>query len=201
MPPWRVPSFRTTLIAGMLGLVVILWSIPARDLLAGKPSPLSQSVSAATPWPVAVELLAEQRTPDVGLPALRTMLDQYYPGGRFTGTVFASETLGDFFYWSLGVDPPVFIYTHVHLFSPEHWEACLTVRHGLVGWQRILERHRVNLIVVEADHHPRLRELLQQQAGWALVLDETGSPKKLDGRGRLLVAVRYPPLLPSPANP
>jgi len=52
----------------------------------------------------------------------------------------------------------------------------------------------VNLIVVEADQHLKLRELLQQESGWVIVLDETASPNKPDARGRLLVAVRKQPL-------
>lgn len=155
---WRLPSLRKTVLVALLITVAVLWSIPVQDALSGQPTPLRLSVSAATPWQVAAQLTAATpREPAAPLPELRALLAANYPGGRFTGTVFASETLGDFFYWDLGADTPVFIYTHVHLFTPRHWQECRTVRYGLAGWRQVLDRYGANLVVVEADRHARPR--------------------------------------------
>jgi hypothetical protein len=191
---WRVPSLRKTFAVVVLAAAAAVWSIPVQDVLAGQPTPLRRSLTAATPWPVTAQLLGGAGGQPAPLPALRAALAKEYPGGRFTGTVFASETLGDFFYWQLGSETPVFIYSHVHLFSPDHWQDCRTVRHGQPGWRKVLDRYRANLVVVEVERHQKLREQLQQDADWVVVLDETDAAAKPDPRGRLLVALRRRPL-------
>jgi hypothetical protein len=192
---WRTPSLRKTLIAALLVVTVVLWSVPVQDVVSGQPMPLRRSLTAATPWPVTAQLLAPDGAADDQVPALRAALAGRYPGGRFTGTVFASETLGDFFYWHLGAETPVFIYSHVHLFSAQQWEDCREVRYGRPAWRQVLDRHHVNLVVVEVERHQKLRELLREDADWVIVLDETDSPLKPDPRGRLLVALRKQPLM------
>jgi hypothetical protein len=184
-----VPSFRKTLIAAAIVVVACLWSIPTQWLLAGRPTPLERSVSGGTPWQLTRLLNDPAQAPAADLQPLAADLHKYYPDG-LTGCVFASETLGDFLLWDLPPRNPVFIYTHVHLFSEDHWRQCMDVRGAKPGWRDILNRNRVNLIVVEPDRNPRLGALLREDMNWHVVLDETNSTAKRDPRNRLFVAIR-----------
>jgi hypothetical protein len=188
-----VPSFRKTLAAGTLVLLALLWSIPGQWLLAGQPVLLERALSGGTPWRLTYQLAHPASTDARGLPALQKHLAELYPGGRFIGCVFASETLGDLVLWDLAPRTPVFIYTHVHLFTPEHWQRCLAVRSGSPAGRAILDRYRVNLVVVEPDFNPRLCALLRHEGGWKVLVDESGHPDKRDPRQRLFIAVRRQP--------
>jgi hypothetical protein len=186
-----VPSFRKTVMAGLLVVLALVWSIPCQWLVAGQPAPLEETLTIATPWPLTHQL----RHPDAeerGLPELRRHL-AHYPGGRFQGCVFASETLGDLFVWDLAPQVPVFVYSHVHLFPPEHWRRVAAVRQGTQHWRLVLDHYRVNLVVVEPNFNARLCDLLRQDKEWKVVLDESGDPKRRDPRQQLFVAVRVRP--------
>jgi hypothetical protein len=154
------PDLRKTVLAAAAGAALWLWSAPAAWWCWGQAPRASQLVSARTPLAVA-----------------RYLEDQYRRHAVPRGPVFASETLGDYLLWDLRLDPPVhvFCYTHVHLFTPEHWRECLAVKNGDPGWQAVLDRHRVQFVVVEAELHPRLVEHIRlcperweenKQVGW-----------------------------------
>src|SRR5581483_12349624 len=68
------------------------------------------------------------------------------------------ETMGDYLLWELRLDPPVypFCYTHVHLFTFDHWRECMFIKNAERGWQDILDREGIEFIVIEADQHSRL---------------------------------------------
>ena len=182
-----------TLMAASLLLLALLWSPPVRWLRGGQPRPLELSLSPGTPWQLAAQLAAPpgDRT---YYPQLADALQHGYPKGRFQGRIFASETQGDYLLWALPPEYPVLVYTHVHLFPAQHWRDCLTVLAGEPGWREILDRHAVNLVVVEVEDRPRLTEALKADADWRIVLDETGLRRKIDARTRLLIAVRKSPL-------
>jgi hypothetical protein len=196
LPTQSVPTVWKTTLAAALVLPLLLFSGPAQWLLKGRPRPLAQSVVHGTPWRVAEQLRAPAEAGPEWLPDLARALRQNYPDGRFTGTVFPSETLGDYLLWALPADQPVFIYTHVHLFTPEHWSDCLTVKFAEPGWRDILDRNAVNLIVVEPLIHPRLAASLRSDADWQIVLDESGLSGRVDPWGQSLVAVRKQPIVP-----
>ncbi|HYT92233.1 MAG TPA: hypothetical protein VEL76_26195, partial [Gemmataceae bacterium] len=178
--PDALPSLRKTLLACAAVLLAVGWSIPVQWLVADAPASVQRSVADATPWRLAAVLQdPDRREP---LPELAKQLQVHYPGSRFTGRIFASETLGDYLVWQLSPQQQVFIYTHVHLFSPEHWRLCTIVRSGAPGWRDVLDRYGVNLVVVEADIHPRLCQLLHAERGWRVV-----------SAGRLFIALRTPP--------
>jgi hypothetical protein len=191
-----VPSFRKTILAAMVVLAAMAWSIPVQWALAGGPRPFGSIVSAGTPWKVTAELTATDQTGGTWVPGLRQVLDQYYPRHEFTGGIFASETLGDYFIWSLAPRTPVFVYTHVHLLPPSHWRLCMLVRSGAPECRSILDGYHTNLVVVEPVSNPRLIQLLKQDADWVVVLDETELLTKRDKRTRLFVAVRKHPSNP-----
>jgi hypothetical protein len=188
-----VPSFRKTVLAGLLAVVLLLWSIPGRWLVSGSPAPLERSLSSGTPWELALQLQGERRTDQAWQQQLDLWLAHHYRDASFRGPIFTSETSGDYLLWALPESAPVFIYTHVHLFPAEHWAEVVRVRFGTADWRQVLDRHRINLVVVEAELNPRLRALLQQDKEWQLLLDEADSTAKRDYRCRLLIAVRRQP--------
>jgi hypothetical protein len=185
------PSLRTTLLAATLAVIALSWSIPVQWLLAGRPGPLDKTLFYGTPWRLAAQLQEPADGTD-WLPALRDRL-RYYPNGRFTGLIFPSETLGDYLVWALDGRTPVLVYTHVHLFPPEHWQLVAYLRSGAAETRSILERCRVNLVVVEPELSPRLCELLRKDPDWQVVVDEAGLPAKPDKRGRHFIALRNRP--------
>ena len=133
------------------------------------------------------------------MPELRSALREHYPDGRYRGAIFSSETQGDFLIWALPADLPVLMFTHAHVFGPEHWEACRDVKAGNPGWREFLARHRANLIVVEPDTHGELADQLRKDPEWVVVHDGPESPAS--GKARVIVAraeeaavVRSPPL-------
>jgi hypothetical protein len=103
-------------------------------------------------------------------------------------SIFASETLGDYLFFAQR--KPVVIFTHVHLFSPEHWRRCLAVKEGLETWQTYLDEWNTHIICVEAELHPQLCKQVKLSPRWEVVLDETGSNRKPNAKSRLFIAIR-----------
>jgi hypothetical protein len=200
-PAWRgwltdrsVPSLRKTLLVAALVVLAFLWSAPGQWVLSRQPMPLDRGVYGGTPWQVAFQLEGPDGVTDEAFLQLRRYLRRYYPEGHFRGGIFTSETAGDYLVWALAPQTPLFIYTHVHLFPAQAWEDCVTIKHALPGWEEILKHHQVNLVVIEPELYPALRNALYGDAAWQLLLDEFKWPGKRDPRARLLVAVRKVPL-------
>ena len=152
---------------------------PLKLALLGIPRDLDHTVSAGTPWRLALELTAVPADEGRWLPELRKELRGRYPNGQYSGAVFASETQGDFLIWSLPADIPVLMYTHAHVFTPAHWQDCMAVRrgdseerNGPTGWSAFLDRNRVNLIIVETGTHAELTAILRKDKEWQVVWEE-----------------------------
>ncbi|OWK44973.1 hypothetical protein [Fimbriiglobus ruber] len=223
VPPPGVPSFRKTVLAAVLLPAAFMWSTTAGWVVDGRPMPFDAGVSDGTPWQLAWQLrhpgdLHDLRDPSVpavgaetaiaavaGPVALQTSgeirwraeMEQVfranYPGGRFTGTILATPMQGDYLMWALAPDVPV-TYAHIHLFHPDFWNELGIVGAGAPGWWDVLEKYRVNLLVVEADFAPELRAELMRAPDWKIVLDESGDAAKPQTLNRQLIAVRVRPL-------
>jgi hypothetical protein len=89
---------------------------------------------------------------------------------------------------------PVIVTTHVHLLSPEYWDRALKIKRSSAGWQALLTEAGVNLVIVEGETHPLLRQALLKEPGWQVVLDEVASGVKRDPRNRFFIAIRQKPL-------
>lgn len=178
------------LIAAWVGIALWL-SGPANWLLTGQPRPLEKALSPATGLPLARQL---RGAPDRPLPALADWLAVHAKDGNFPGRLFSSETQGDFLVWALPAELAPPIYTHVHLFTPEHWRQVYAVKSGLPETKAILDGWKVNLVAVEAELHVDLRRRLHADPAWQVVLDEFGDATKRDPRARLFIAVRKTPL-------
>ena len=190
----------------MIGVALVaaffMWSSPAGWFIVGGPTALGPnpsdanqpfSLSLGTPWELAREVKEPGSTSAEWAKPLAAILKKSYPQGRFTGTIMATPMQGDYLMWALAPDVPV-TYSHMHLFHPDYWEELAVVGQGRPGWTDVLEKYRVNLLVIEAQYGPKLREQLQKTPGWTIVLDETEDPKKPVALTRQLIAVRNSPL-------
>jgi hypothetical protein len=147
------PNFRKTLLAGFVVLVFLLWSLPAQWLIRGA-APTTTRLAEGTPLAVAGYLR-----------------NQYQEHPELSRCVFTSETLGDYLLWDLRLDPPVRVscYTHVHLFTPQHWNDCIAVKAGDRRWQAILDRMGAQFLVVEPDQHTSLVAQVAASGRWQVV--------------------------------
>jgi hypothetical protein len=180
-------DLRKTILAVLLVGVAFLWSGPGHWLTTGSPQPLAQQLPRSTPWRVAAQLQAGPGQPP--LPPLAQALARHYRGGRLVGRIFASEGLSDYLLYALPGRADVLAYTHAHLFPREHWLDYLTALLGRPGWRDVLDRYRVNLVVLNGEARPELAELLRAAPEWEVVLDETAAGQ----RGGLFVALRKAP--------
>jgi hypothetical protein len=178
------------LAVGAVAIAVLLLP-PIRSLFPGKPHDVDHTVAAGTPWRLAFELTAEPKDEGRWLPNLRTALKARYPDGRFTGSIFASETQGDFLIWALPADLPVMMFTHAHVFPVDYWEACRDVKSANPGWRAFLAKHRANLIVIETDSHEELASELRLDPEWIVVQDGPQGPAA--SAVNVLIALRPTP--------
>jgi hypothetical protein len=189
-----VPSFRKTLIVGMIAVIAVLWSLPVQRLTGGQKPDLSRSLSDGTPW----EPAASVAEPDaVTESPLTKAIRSTFPGGRFAGTIYAGDTLGDFFLWRLPAPVPVYMYSHVHLFSAEQWQRYTAIRDVRPGWRSELDAAKINLVVVRPALEPGIYQQLRTDPAWSVVTDEATLTTKRDPRHRLFVALRKEPLIPA----
>lgn len=199
-PKPSIPSFRKTAIALALCFTIFMWSLPAGWLIVGL-TPLATtkadqpfSLSMGTPWELAREIRHPGSTDAPWATEMNSILRKYYPEGRFTGSIMATPMQGDYLMWALAPDVPV-TYSHMHLFHQDFWVELGIVGRGDPGWWDVLDKYRVNLIVVEAQYGTKLRDKLRKTKGWTILLDETDdAAKKPIALTRQLIAIRNEPL-------
>jgi hypothetical protein len=163
--------------------MALAFTPPVQSLFHG-PAPLSRSVTKETPWEVALAL--EDKAPEGTRAAtIQEGISKAFGGKPFHGRVFASETTADYLLWRWQKPLPtnLLVDTHNHLFDMEFWGVCMQVKGGARGWDQMLERWRVNLIVVETTNTV-LCAAVRRRSDWQVLVDE----------GALLVAVRKKPL-------
>lgn len=184
-------SFRKTLIAGMAAIVALMWSLPAQRLFGTQKTDVTRSLSDGTPWAQAFAIAQPVAVPDN---PLSKAIASTFPDGRFLGTIYTGDTLGDFFVWRLASPAPVYMYSHVHLFSEDQWHRFTTIRDGKTGWRQELDRAGVNVVIARPAVEPGICQRLRGDSAWSVITDETNMATKRDPRHRLLVAVRKQPL-------
>ena len=193
-PAGAPASLRKTALAVLVAWAFFMWTGLGGWATGGAPLPPETSVSLGTPWQLARQLRHPTDAGAAWNAELAAVLRDNYPGGRFVGTVMATPMMGDYLMWELAPDVPV-TYAHMHLFPPSYWEELGVVSRGSPGWWEVLDRYRVNLLVVEAEYSGGLRDQLRKAAGWKIVVDETGdAAAKPNALTRHLIAVRVRPL-------
>lgn len=181
-PPTRSNAW----IASIAILATIVFFPPIRSMMGIGSQPV---MAVETPWKLGLELTAAPEDEGRWMPDLRQAIRENFPDGRFQGTVFASETQGDFLVWKLPKEIPVLMYTHAHVFSEQHWQDCLMVRGGREGWREFLNANRANLMIVELETHPELVAQLREDPEWQVIQDGQAGEAVI-----VLIAVRKKPL-------
>lgn len=193
-PMPSIPSFRKTAVGAAVVFAAFMWSSPAGWATSGEPTPVELGASSGTPWQLARQI-RHPEDPDANwLPEMDAIIRTKYPEAKFKGTILATPMQGDYLMWALAPDVPV-TYAHIHLFHPDYWEELGIVGRGEPGWSDVLDKYRVNLLVIEADYAPQLRDLLIKSTEWKVLLDESGDvAKKPETLTRQLIAIRTNPL-------
>jgi hypothetical protein len=201
-PTPSTPSFRKTAIGLAVLFAIFMWSGPSRWVIQGYPCPVEEAVSAGTPWELAREVTQPGAGTSDWAHEISDIIQKNYPNGAYTGTIMATPMQGDYLMWALAPKKVPVTYAHMHLFHPDYWEELGIVGRGEPGWQDILEKYQVNLLVVEADFAPKLRDHLMQASNeWKIVLDESGDTiHKHETLTRQLIAIRITPLLLPPRS-
>jgi hypothetical protein len=151
------PDLRKTILVAVVALVVIFCSPPVQLFMGKEASPGSAVVNRLTPLEVSKRLKED--------PSLLP--------------IFTSETLGDYLFWDLPSnpkEPTVFCYTHVHLFTPQHWQETLTVKFAQPGWKEIVNQRGIQSLAVEMSRYGDLIDQVEaDKEHWQVIpLKETG---------------------------
>jgi hypothetical protein len=88
------------------------------------------------------------------------------------GQLFNSMEWGDYLLW---VGPPgleVFAASHVHLLPRTVWQDYIRIVTLDEGWQKILERYRVDTAILDTDQHSALAEALRADPDWQVVHED-----------------------------
>lgn len=195
---WKpsLPSLRKTLLASaLLGFGIMLTPL-ATWAQGDRPGDATAILHPATPYGLA-ETLRGNRIDDYRYSQLSAALDSTF-AGKPLGPIYCSEALGEFLYWRGFNEVQPMLFTHAHLFPPEYWDACLQVKTARPGWWEFLERHGVNIIVIEA-LQPNFQPLplvleIEKQDGWKIVIDERERKEIRDPKARIFVAMRKVPI-------
>ena len=91
----------------------------------------------------------------------------------------ATPMQGDYLMWALAPDVPV-TYSHMHLFHPDYWEELAVVGQGRPGWRDVIEKYRVNLIIVEAQYWPEVARTTAEVQGVDDRARRNGRPEEAD---------------------
>jgi hypothetical protein len=186
-----VPSLRKTLLAAGIAALTLLWAPPIQWLVQGKPWPRPMPVSLATPWRLGLELKASPSDCGRWLHGFNAAVTSY-PGARFQGSIFCSESLGDYLIGPAPADAPVMVYSHVQYFPAEYFRHCMEAKYGRGDWRQWCAANHVNLVAIEPDMYPDLARSLRDDPEWDVVADETNAGRRQLG-DRLFIAVRRKP--------
>jgi hypothetical protein len=141
-----IPWYCTFVVAGVaLACTPLAAALPHRS-----PSDLSGSLSAETP---------------IGVTGF---LCTHPPGGQ----IFNTLEWGDYLLWAGPARLQVFVASHVHLVPRSVWQDYVRIITLDDGWQKILERYRINTAIVDDDRHAALADALREDPAWAVLYED-----------------------------
>jgi hypothetical protein len=177
-PSETPPDLRKTILTTVIILVVLSWSQPGQWLLGsvlGREVPLGpERLDPRTPVVVAEYMKEHPPIAPIFTPGWKatTPMVVFMKEHPPIAPIFTSETLGDYLFWALPANPrrpTVFCYTHLHLFTTDHWQGCLKVKDGAAGWQKILDDHDIQYVAVErgrADYSDLIDRIEADKKHW-----------------------------------
>jgi hypothetical protein len=139
-------SWRYTWICLLVVWVCFSLSHAGRFVVGGKPRDDARMYGSFTPWKVT------------------NYLKEYPPVGQ----VWNPQPWGDWLDWAGPKGIEVFTATHVHLIPNRVWRDYLTVYEARPGWERVLDKYRVNTLVVDKQRQPIFAPLIRRDTGWRL---------------------------------
>ncbi len=171
-PPDTVLSakaFRYTALVVFAAWVSFAFSPTSRFLLGGSPRPTEHLYSSGTPLGIS-KYLREHPHP---------------------GQMWNPQWWGDWLVFDGVAEPHVFMTTNaVHVAPRQVWRDYMTIANLQTGWERALDRYRVNTLVVDKKKQPAWDVQVRRLAGWVLAYEDD------DG----IVAIRSSPAAgPQPA--
>lgn len=82
------------------------------------------------------------------------------------GQMFNTYEWGDYLLWAGPPKLKVFLASHVHLVPREVWNDYIAISNVASGWEEILDRYGVNLIVLDSATHTPLIGRLRENENW-----------------------------------
>jgi len=138
-------------IAAVALAAISLASTPlGQHFLFGRPIQLEAVVSAQTPV-AATRWLS-------GRPPARQIFNIY--------------EWGDYLVWAGPPDVPVFVTSQAHLIPRAVWRDYMSVIGVSPGWQEILDRYEVDLVLVDKRRRRPLIDALMKEGGWKRVYED-----------------------------
>jgi hypothetical protein len=150
LPPESPRSRFWTVVAAGLASCSFATTPFGLRVFAGRVEELAQRVSSQTPVRATAWLAAN---PPVG-------------------QVFNTYEWGDYLVWSGPPDLPVFVTSQAHLVPRDVWRDYLAVISVAAGWAGILERYRVETIVLDELKRGALIEKLKKNDVWTVVFED-----------------------------
>jgi hypothetical protein len=141
--------------------------IPARFALlvvgvAVALTPLAAELPRRAPFDLTGRLSAE--TPV----AAAAYLVEHPPHGQSFNTL----EWGDYLLWAGPDLLQVFVASHVHLIPRPVWQDYMRIITLDDGWQKILERYRINTAIVDDDQHAALADALREDSAWSVAYED-----------------------------
>jgi hypothetical protein len=100
--------------------------------------------------------------------AAANFLREYPPHGQ----IFNTLEWGDYLLWAGPVQLEVFVASHVHLLPRPVWQDYVRTITLDDGWQKILDRYRINTAVVDDDQHAALADALREDPAWSVAYED-----------------------------
>ncbi len=122
-----------------------------------------------------------QDFPDVKFPVHMVNRHPDYFGLRTESRILAPDQWGDYLLFRFYPNQRVFIDGRSDFYGPEIGKQYVRILNGLYGWDRLLDRYRIDTALIPPDWP--LAELLKRDRAWRLVAD--------DGLALLFVRARF----------
>ncbi len=101
-------------------------------------------------------------------PALTSHVAGIAPDGS---RIFGAQPLGSWFEWALPADP-VFVDSRIELFTASQWRDYQSISSGQEGWQELLDRWRVDVVVATRDQQAGLIPRISKDPGWRVAFHD-----------------------------
>ncbi len=81
------------------------------------------------------------------------------------GPMFAEYTFSSYLTFALS-SRPVWIDNRFHVYPPEHWEKYLAISSAKPQWENLLEKDKINLLMLSLHSQPTLVEVVEESNQW-----------------------------------